>query len=85
MEPMQSTQTTENLSWFHAVLTVYVSTELNDEKKNNLIFKTLKKGYKIQAAEDKTIYLKKALVKVYEYKKKEDNINIEKTWARLLV
>ena len=51
----------------------------NDEKKNNLIFKTLKKGYKIQAAEDKTIYLKKALVKVYEYKKKEDNINIEKT------
>ena len=51
----------------------------NDEKKNNLIFKTLKKGYKIQAAEDKIIYLKKALVKVYEYKKKEDNINIEKT------
>ena len=50
----------------------------NDEKKNNLIFKTLKKGYKIQAAEDKIIYLKKALVKVYEYKKKEDNINIEK-------
>ena len=28
-----------------------------------------KKGYKIQAAEDKIIYLKKALVKVYEYKK----------------
>ena len=48
------------------------------KKKNNLIFKTLKKGYKIQAAEDKIIYLKKALVKVYEYKKKEDNINIEK-------
>ena len=46
----------------------------NDEKKNNLIFKTLKKGYKIQAANDKIVYLKKALVKIYQYQKKRDSI-----------
>ena len=49
--------------------------ETSDEKKNNLIFKVLKPGYKIKLTDNDTKILKKALVKVYEFKKKDDSIN----------
>ena len=56
--------------------------ETSDEKKNNLIFKVLKPGYKIKLTDNDTKILKKALVKVYEFKKKDDSIN---KWVKLLV
>ena len=46
----------------------------NDQNKNNYIVSTLKKGYRIKATENNIIYIRKALVKVYEYQKKEDRI-----------
>ena len=55
---------------------VDVSTEVtNDQNKNNLICSIMRKGYMIKTKESQIVYIKKALVKVYEYKKKEDNIN----------
>lgn len=55
---------------------VDVSTEIiDDQSKNNLICSILKKGYMIKTKENQVVYLKKALVKVYEYQTKKDNIN----------
>ena len=55
---------------------VDVNTEkTDDEKKNNLIYQVLKDGYKIQLTDSKTKIVRKALVKVYEFKKNNDNIN----------
>ncbi len=51
----------------------------NDLNKNNLIFSTLRKGYKLNTTENQVIFIKKALVKVFEYKEKEDNINVSKS------
>ncbi len=54
---------------------VDVSTEIiDDQSKNNLICSILKKGYMIKTTENQVVYLKKALVKVYEYQAKKDNI-----------
>ena len=54
---------------------VDINTEkTNDEKKNNLIFSVLRKGYKINLSESDIKYVKKALVKVYQFEKKEDTI-----------
>ena len=50
----------------------------NEQKKNNLIFSTLRKGYKLKTTENEVIYIKKALVKVYEYREKDDTINKSK-------
>ena len=59
---------------------VDVLTEItNDQNKNNLICSVLRKGYMIKTKENQIVYIKKALVKVYEYQKKEDNINTLKT------
>ncbi len=59
---------------------VDVSTEITDDQnKNNLICSILRKGYMIKTKENQVVYIKKALVKVYEYKQKEDNINTSKT------
>ena len=59
---------------------VDVSTEVtNDQNKNNLICSIMRKGYMIKTKENQIVYIKKALVKVYEYQKKEDNINTLKT------
>ena len=44
------------------------------KKKNNLIYEVLKDGYKIQLTDSNTRIIKKALVKVYEFKKNNDNI-----------
>lgn len=54
---------------------VDVNTEkTDDEKKNNLIYEVLKDGYKIQLTDSNTKVIRKALVKVYEFKKNNDNI-----------
>ena len=59
---------------------VDVSTEITDDQnKNNLICSILRKGYMIKTTENQVVYIKKSLVKVYEYKQKEDNINTSKT------
>ena len=50
----------------------------NEQKKNNLIFSTLRKGYKVKTTENEVIYIKKALVRVYEYQEKEDTVNKSK-------
>ena len=55
--------------------TIVVTEITNDQNKNNFIVSTLRRGYKIKTTENQVIYIKKALVKVYEYQKKEDNIN----------
>ena len=56
---------------------VDIETEITNEKnKNNLIFSTLRKGYKIKTAENEIIYIKKALVKVFEYQEKKDTVKI---------
>ena len=44
------------------------------KKKNNLIYKVLKDGYKIQLTDSNTRVIRKALVKVYEFKKNNGNI-----------
>ena len=54
----------------------------NEQKKNNLIFSTLRKGYKLKTTENEVIYIKKALVRVYEYREKEDTVNKSKLWPR---
>ena len=55
---------------------VDVVTEItNDQNKNNFIVSTLRKGYRIKTTENDIIYIKKALVKVYEFKKKEDRVD----------
>ena len=60
---------------------VDVNTEkTDDEKKNNLIYKVLKDGYKIQLTDSNIRVIRKALVKVYEFKKNNDNI--KETWAK---
>ena len=70
-EPKQNTPSLDDHS-----CEVDIETETtNEQKKNNLIFSTLRRGYKIKTTENQVIYIKKALVKVYEFKKKEDNIN----------
>jgi len=55
---------------------VDINTEkTDDEKKNNLICEVLKEGYKIQLTDSNIKIVRKALVKVYEFEKKDDNIN----------
>ena len=74
-EPKQNTSSLDDHS-----CEVDVATEItNDQTKNNLIFSTLRKGYMVNTIENQVVYIKKALVKVYEYQKKEDNINLSKT------
>ena len=55
---------------------VDVVTEItNDQNKNNFIASTLRKGYRIKTTENNVIYIKKALVRVYEFQNKDDRIN----------
>jgi len=55
---------------------VDVVTEVtNDQNKNNFIASTLRKGYRIKTTENDVIYIKKALVRVYEFQNKEDRID----------
>ena len=55
---------------------VDVVTEItNDQNKNNFIASTLRKGYRIKTTENDVIYIKKALVRVYEFQNKEDRID----------
>ena len=69
-EPKQNTPSLDDHS-----CEVDIETETtNEQKKNNLIFSTLRKGYKINTTENQVIYIKKALVKVYEYREKADTI-----------
>ena len=69
-EPKENTSSLDDHS-----CEVDVVTEItNDQNKNNFIVSTLRRGYKIKTTENQVIYIKKALVKVYEYQKKEDNI-----------
>jgi len=69
-EPKENTSSLDDHS-----CEVDVVTEItNDQNKNNFIVSTLRRGYKIKTTENQAIYIKKALVKVYEFKKKEDNI-----------
>lgn len=59
---------------------VDISTEITDDQnKNNLISSILRKGYKIKLKENQVVYIKKALVKVFEYQLKEDNMNSTKS------
>tara|TARA_Y100000590_G_C15570886_1_gene958532 strand:- start:487 stop:1194 length:708 start_codon:yes stop_codon:yes gene_type:complete len=51
-----------------------VTEKTDDEAKNNLICSVIKKGYLIKMTEKDTKHIKKAIVKVYEYIKKEDRI-----------
>lgn len=77
-EPKENTSSLDDHS-----CEVDVVTEItNDQNKNNFIVSTLRKGYKIKTTENQAIYIKKALVKVYEFKKKEDNIIKSETWLR---
>tara|TARA_Y100001935_G_C17291264_1_gene503471 strand:+ start:1259 stop:1972 length:714 start_codon:yes stop_codon:yes gene_type:complete len=46
----------------------------DDEKKNNLIYEVLRPGYKIQLTDSKIAIIRKALVKVYEFEKKDDRV-----------
>ena len=60
---------------------VDVNTEkTDDEKKNNLIYQVLKDGYKIQLTDSNTKIVRKALVKVYEFKKNNDNV--KEIWVK---
>ena len=52
----------------------------DDEKKNNLIYQVLKDGYKIQLTDSNTKIVRKALVKVYEFKKNNDNV--KEIWVK---
>ena len=73
-EPKQNTPSLDDHS-----CEVDIETETtNEQKKNNLIFSTLRKGYKVKTTENDVIYIKKALVRVYEYREKEDTINQSK-------
>lgn len=55
---------------------VDVVTEVtNDQNKNNFIASTLRKGYRIKTTENDVIYIKKALVRVYEFQNKDDRID----------
>ncbi len=55
---------------------VDVVTEItNDQNKNNFIASTLRKGYRIKTTENDVIYIKKALVRVYEFQNKDDRID----------
>ena len=79
-EPKENTSSLDDHS-----CEVDVVTEItNDQNKNNFIVSTLRRGYKIKTTENQAIYIKKALVKVYEFKKKEDNIIKSETWLRWL-
>ena len=79
-EPKENTSSLDDHS-----CEVDVVTEItNDQNKNNFIVSTLRRGYKIKTTENQAIYIKKALVKVYEFKKKEDNIIKSETWPRWL-
>lgn len=74
-EPKLDTSSLDDHSCEVDVLTEFT----NDQNKNNLICSVLRKGYMIKTKENQIVYIKKALVKVYEYQKKEDNINTLKT------
>ena len=74
-EPKLDTSSLDDHSCEVDVLTEFT----NDQNKNNLICSVLRKGYMIKTKENQIVYIKKALVKVYEYQKKEDIINTLKT------
>ena len=62
-EPKENTSSLDDHS-----CEVDVVTEItNDQNKNNFIVSTLRRGYKIKTTENQAIYIKKALVKVYEF------------------
>ena len=61
----------------HQGCEVDINTEsTNDKSKNNLIHSVVARGYKLNLKDGKTNFIKKALVKVYEFK--ETNIENEK-------
>tara|TARA_Y100000992_G_scaffold161695_1_gene108308 strand:+ start:70 stop:786 length:717 start_codon:yes stop_codon:yes gene_type:complete len=74
-EPKENTSSLDD----HSCEVDVITEETNDQNKNNFIVSTLRRGYKIKTTENQVIYVKKALVKVYEYKKKEDNITNTET------
>ena len=47
----------------------------NDKNKNNLVHSIVANGYKLTLKSNEIQYIKKALVKVYEYKSNENNNN----------
>ena len=47
----------------------------NDKNKNNLIHSIVANGYKLTLKNNEIQYIKKALVKVYEYNTNENNNN----------
>lgn len=47
----------------------------NDKNKNNLVHSIVANGFKLTLKDNEIQYIKKALVKVYEYKINENNNN----------
>ena len=74
-EPKENTSSLDD----HSCEVDAVTEITNDQNKNNFIFSTLRRGYKIKTTENQVIYIKKALVKVYEFQKKEDNLTNTET------
>ena len=67
----------------HQGCEVDINTEsTNDKSKNNLIHSIVARGYKLNLKDGTTNFIKKALVKVYEFK--EANIENEKNNVGLL-
>ena len=65
--PKINTQSLDDISCEVDINTVKTS----EEAKNNLIADVLRPGYKIQLNDNQVKYIKKALVKVFEYEKKK--------------
>ncbi len=74
-EPKENTSSLDD----HSCEVDAVTEITNDQNKNNFIFSTLRRGYKIKTTENQVIYIKRALVKVYEFQKKEDNLTNTET------
>ena len=47
----------------------------NDKNKNNLVHSIVANGYKLKLKNNEMQYIKKSLVKVYEYKSNDNSIN----------
>jgi hypothetical protein len=48
----------------------------NDKNKNNLVHSIVASGYKLTLKNNEIQYIKKALVKVYEYNNADNNSNV---------
>jgi molecular chaperone GrpE (heat shock protein) len=70
-EPIVNTSSLDD----HSCEVDVVTEVTNDQNKNNFIASTLRKGYRIKTTENNVIYIKKALVRVYEFQNKDDRIN----------